>query len=217
MRPLLSVLLCDDHALVRDMLHDRLSREGMEIVGVAPSGETAIEIAGDQRPDVAILDIDMPGISPFEAARAVKRVSPDTRVVFLSAFVNDTYIDQALAAEASGYLTKSEPPDSIIRAIRRVHQGATSFSLEVLERLVVDSSGVRLNGSRRSRFDALTGREREILGYVARGLSQKQIARLAGISVKTVQHHVTHLMDKLEIHDRVELTRFAIREGLVEA
>jgi two-component system response regulator NreC len=200
------------------MLHDRFSREGMETVGVAGSGEQAVELATAHQPDVVILDIDMPGISAFEAARSVKRVSPDTRVIFLSAFVHDQYIDQALAAEASGYLTKSEPPDAIIRAIRKVHRGATSYSLEVLERLVVDAAGVRLNnGSRRSRFDALTGREREILGYVARGLSQKQIARLAGISVKTVQHHVTHLMDKLEIHDRVELARFAIREGLIEA
>lgn len=217
MRPVVRVVLADDHTLVRDMLHDRLTREGMQIVGMAASGEDAVHFAAAHQPDVVVLDIDMPGISAFEAARSVRTASPTTRVIFLSAFVRDTYIDQALGAEASGYLTKSEPPDAIAEAIRKVHGGATRYSLEVLDRIVIDSSGARLGGNEQTRFELLTDREREILGYVARGLPQKQIARLAGISVKTVQHHIMHLMDKLEIHDRVGLTRFAIREGLVEA
>ncbi len=217
MRPIIRVVLADDHTLVRDMLRDRLTGEGMQIVGMAASGEDAVHIAAAHQPDVVVLDIDMPGMSAFEAARAVQTASPATRVLFLSAFVRDTYIDQALGAEASGYLTKSEPPDAIAEAIRKVHGGATSYSLEVLDRIVIDSSGARLGSNEQTRFELLTDREREILGYVARGLPQKQIARLAGISVKTVQHHIMHLMDKLEIHDRVDLTRFAIREGLVEA
>ena len=213
----ISVVIADDHSLVREMLHDRLVREGMEIVGVSSSGDDAIGLAAATRPDVLILDIDMPGISAFEAARVVRAASPSTRIVFLSAYVHDGYIDQALAVEASGYLTKSEPPDAIVTAIRKVHRGETSYSPAVLARLVVDSAGIRLGSSVQTRYDLLTERETEILGYVARGLLQKQIARQAGISVKTVQHHVTHMMDKLEIHDRVELARFAIREGLVEA
>lgn len=212
-----TVVLADDHTLVRDMLQDRLSREGMRIVGVAASGEEAVDFAAIHQPDVVVLDIDMPGISAFEAARLVRLASPSTRVIFLSAYVHDAYIDQALGAEASGYLTKSEPPDAIVEAIHKVHSGATSYSLEVLDRIVIDSSGVRLGGHEQTRLELLTDREREMLGYVARGLSQKQIARTAGISVKTVQHHIMHLMDKLEIHDRVELARFAIREGLIEA
>lgn len=212
-----SVLLVDDHALVRDMLQERLAREGMTIVGLASSGEHAVELAASSLPDVAVLDIDMPGMSAFQAAREVRTVSPDTRVVFLSAFVHDRYVDQALAVEASGYLTKAEPPEAIVAAVRKVHGGRSSFSRSVLDRIVIDSSGARLANGSKTRCETLTEREREVLGYVARGLPQKQIARLAGISVKTVQHHVTHLMDKLEIHDRVELARFAIREGLVEA
>lgn len=213
----ISVLLADDHVLVREMLHERLTREGMKIVGLASSGDQVVELAAECLPDVAVLDIDMPGISAFQAAREVRRVSPNTRVIFLSAFVHDSYVDQALAVEASGYLTKSEPPEAIVEAIRRVHRGRSSYSRSVLDRIVVDPAGVRLANGSRSRCGLLTEREREVLGYVAMGLPQKQIARLAGISVKTVQHHVTHLMDKLEIHDRVELARFAIREGLVEA
>jgi len=212
-----SVILADDHVLVREMLHERLTREGMKIVGLASSGDHAVELAAECLPDVAVLDIDMPGMSAFQAAREVCRVSPNTRVIFLSAFVHDSYVDQALEVEASGYLTKSEPPEAIVEAIRRVHRGRSSFSHAVLDRIVIDPAGVRLANGRRSRCGLLTEREREVLGYVAMGLPQKQIARLTGISVKTVQHHVMHLMDKLEIHDRVELARFAIREGLVEA
>lgn len=213
----ISVVLADDHTLVRDMLQDHLSREGMTIAGLASSGSRAIELTAATQPDVVVLDIDMPGISAFEVAREVREVSPSTRVIFLSGFIHDKYIDQALGVEASGYLTKSEPPEAIVEAIRKVHRGATSFSLAVLDRIVIDSSGARLGVKTQTRYDLLTDREREVLGYVARGLPQKQIARLAGISVKTVQHHIMHLMDKLEIHDRVELTRFAIREGLIEA
>ncbi|NNC92192.1 MAG: response regulator transcription factor [Acidimicrobiia bacterium] len=217
MTPAISVVLADDHTLVREMLHDRLRREGMEIAGVASAGDEAVRLAATTHPDVVILDIDMPGISAFEAARLVRAASPATRIVFLSAYVHDGYIDQALVVEASGYLTKSEPPDAIVEAIRKVHRGETSFSPAVLARLVVDSAGIRLGSAVQTRYELLTEREREILGYVARGLLQKQIARQAGISVKTVQHHITHTMDKLEIHDRVELARFAIREGLIEA
>ncbi len=199
------------------MLYERLSREGMTVVGLASSGDHAIELASRTHPDVAVLDIDMPGVSAFGAARVVREVSPSTRVIFLSAFVHDSYVDEALGVEASGYLTKSQPPEAIVEAIRRVHRGGTAFSPDVLDRIVIDSDGVGLGVATRTRLDILTEREREVLSYVARGLPQKQIARLAGISLKTVQHHVTHIMDKLEIHDRVELARFAIREGVVEA
>lgn len=212
-----SVVLADDHALVRDMLNERLSNEGMEIVGLAASGDHAVELTAATLPDVVVLDIDMPGMSAFEAAREARRVSPDTRVIFLSAFVHDRYVDQALAAEASGYLTKSEPPAAIVEAIRKVHRGSSSYSLAVLDRIVIDYRGARLIDGSKSRWELLTEREREVLGYIARGMPHKQVAALIGVSVKTVQHHVMHLMDKLDIHDRVELARFAIREGLVEA
>jgi DNA-binding NarL/FixJ family response regulator len=112
----ISVLLADDHVLVREMLHERLTREGMEIVGLASSGDQVVELAARWGPDVAVLDIDMPGISAFQAAREVRRASPNTRVIFLSAYVHDNYVDQALAVEASGYLTKSEPPEAIVRS-----------------------------------------------------------------------------------------------------
>ncbi|MGI9609388.1 MAG: response regulator transcription factor, partial [Acidimicrobiia bacterium] len=125
------------------------------------------------------------------------------------------YIEQALAVQASGYLTKAEPPEVVVASIRKAVGGAASFSTEVLDRVVIGESGARL-ASGHTRVALLTDREREVLGYVARGLQQKQIAHQTGISIKTVQHHITHLMEKLAIHDRVELARFAIREGVIE-
>ena len=209
------VLLADDHALVRDMLARTLAREGMRVVASVDTADSAETYGRREQPDVAVLDIDMPGKSIFEVARSIHETSPDTRIIFLSAFVHDHYIEQALAVEASGYLTKAEPPEAVVASIRKVVAGAASFSTEVLDRVVISESGARLAG-RHARVALLTDREREVLGYVAQGLQQKQIAQQAGISIKTVQHHITHIMEKLEIHDRVELARFAIREGVIE-
>lgn len=210
-----SVLLADDHALVRDLLACTLVKAGMRVVASVDTADSAETCGRRERPDVAVLDIDMPGKSIFEVTRSILETSPDTRIIFLSAFVHDHYIEQALAVGASGYLTKTEPPEVVVASIRKVVGGAASFSTEVLDRLVICESGARLAG-RHARVALLTDREREVLGYVARGLQQKQIATLTGISIKTVQHHVTHVMEKLEIHDRVELARFAIREGVIE-
>jgi len=216
MRPI-SVLLADDHSLVRDMLAARVEAESdLTVVAAVSNGQEAVEKAAEHGPEVVLLDIDMPGLSAFKAARRIKESSPQTRVIFLSAFFHDHYIEQALEIEASGYITKSEPPESVMRGIRTVTAGAVYFSPEVQARLVVGPSGVRLGQVPRTRANLLTARELEILRYLARGMAKKEIARTTGISVKTVEQHTTHLMDKLDIHDRVELARFAIREGLAE-
>jgi DNA-binding NarL/FixJ family response regulator len=210
-----SVLLVDDHMLIREMLQERLESEGFE---VASTGDTtaAIELAVALQPDVAVLDIDMPGRSTFEVARVLHTDSPTTRVVFLSAYVRDAYIEQALAVQASGYLCKCEPLEEILAAIGAVAGGATCYSRQVLRRIVIDGSRARLAEEPVTRSSLLTNRERDVLLHVARGLSQRQIARGLDISIKTVQHHLEGVMDKLEIHDRVELARYAIREGIVE-
>jgi DNA-binding NarL/FixJ family response regulator len=210
-----SILLVDDHVLIREMLQERLASEGFEVL---TTGDTtvAIELAVDLQPDVAVLDIDMPGRSTFEVARVLNAESPTTRVVFLSAFVRDAYIEQALDVHASGYLCKCDPLEEILAAIGAVAGGATCYSREVLRRIVIDGSQARLAEEPVTRSSLLTNREREVLLHVARGLSQRQVAHVLGISIKTVQHHLEGVMDKLEIHDRVELARYAIREGIVE-
>lgn len=215
--PPFSVLIADDHALVRDMLAQHLEREpGISLVGATADAGEALALVEREKPDVVVLDIDMPGLSAFEAARKIAGVAPHARVVFLSGYLNDAYIEQALALEVGGYISKAEPVDAIVRAIRKVAGGSLYFSPQVQQRIVVDGNGVRLRSGQHARLQLLTPRELEILGYLAKGLAKKEMARLADISVKTVDQHCTHIMEKLDIHDRVELAHFAIREGLVE-
>jgi len=217
MSQLITILVVDDHGLIRDMLKRYLDEEAdMRVVGCESNARDAVRLCVAAQPDVVLLDIDMPGLSAFEGGRLIKTQCPATRLIFLSAFSHDHYIEQALALEASGYLTKSEPPAAVIQAIRGVMAGTVYFSDEVQARIVVDHQGARLAHTFESRTRLLTERELEMLAYIARGLSEKEIARTVGISVKTVEQHCTHLMDKLAIHDRVELARLAIREGLVE-
>lgn len=213
----ITVILADDHALVRDMLRERLGGEGdFVVIAAAASAEEALEAAEATPPAVALFDIDMPGLSAFDAARTLKSRWPETRVMFLSAFIQDAYIRRALEVEASGYLAKSEPTETIIAAIRAVAGGATRFSMAVGERIVVEANGARLLEGSYTRAELLTPRELDVLSYLALGKAKKEVANLLGISLKTVDHHASHIMDKLDIHDRVALARFAIREGLVK-
>jgi DNA-binding NarL/FixJ family response regulator len=213
----ISVLLADDHALVRESLGNWLRAAGdIKVTAEVGSADEAVAIAVRDRPDVVLLDIDMPGLLAFDAVRTIRSRCPETRVVMLSGFFNDRYIEDALAAEASGYMTKSEPPQAVVQAIRTVAAGGVYFSPEVQSRIVVDSNGARLGGEGVTRASTLTPRELEVLRYVARGLSKKDIASIMHLSVKTVDNHSTSLMTKLNIHDRVELARYAIREGLAE-
>lgn len=214
----ISVLLADDHVLVLGMLRERLDRErDITVVAAVGSAGEAIRETVRLKPDVVVMDIDMPGTSCFQAARTIRTECPRTRTIFLSAFLNDAYIDQALAVEAAGYLTKSESPQAVVDAVRAVKAGQRRFSAEVESRIVVEQSGLRLARTRRSRASTLSNRELEILRYVARGLSQRQIADLTHRSDKTIHKHCNNIMAKLDVHDRVELARFAIREGLVQA
>lgn len=214
----LTILLVDDHALVRETLRARLDSEAnLRVVGVAANAADAVTQVMRLKPDIILMDIDMPGLLCFDAARTIKKESPHTRIIFLSAFFHDDYIEQALAVEATGYVTKNEPPESLLKAIHNAGSNRVYFSPEVQARLVVDGSGVSLSHKGRSRASTLTPREVEVLRYIARGLSKKEIARTMHLGVKTIEHHSSSIMNKLDIHDRVELARYAIREGLAEA
>jgi DNA-binding NarL/FixJ family response regulator len=211
------ILLVDDHALVRAALCERLGRQpGFEMVGSVGAAEEAINLAFEAKPDVVLMDIDMPGLSCFDAARRIAAVCPQIRFIFFSGFLTDRYIEQVLEVHARGYLTKQEPPETVVAAIRKVAAGGVFFSDEVQDRIVVDSHGARLSQAPDSPVSLLTPREREIIRYIARGLAKKEIAGIMHISAKTVDRHCANLMAKLDIHDRVELTLFAIREGLAE-
>ncbi len=216
-RPI-SIMLVDDHAMVRGMLKTRLEADpDLRVVASVGQADEAVTQAILLKPDIVLMDIDMPGMLCFEATRTIHEHSPETRVIFLSAFFHDRYIEMAMAVQAWGYVTKSEPEESVSAAIHKVMSGVAYFSPEVQARIVVDARGARLARPTRSRVSTLTDREMEVLRYLARGLSKKEIARLMHLSVNTINRHTTSLMNRLDIHDRVELARFAIREGLAEA
>ena len=218
MKSPIRIVLVDDHALVRESLSQMLSGEpDFQIVRTANNAEDAIRAAFETKPDVLLMDIDMPGLICFDAADQILRMVDNVRIIFLSAFFHDHYIEQALRVKARGYVTKSEPPQKVIEAVRQVASGRVYFSPEVRSRIIAGDGEVKLAGSEQTRAATLSDREVEVLRYLARGLSKKEIATTMHVSVKTVEGHAQKVMDKLDIHDRVELARFAIREGLAEA
>ncbi|MBX3376536.1 MAG: response regulator transcription factor [Phycisphaeraceae bacterium] len=214
----ITVVMADDQAMVRQPLAAWLRQAGdVKVLAEVSNADEAVTAAIRERPDIVLMDIDMPGLLAFDAVRTIKSRCPRTRVIVLSGFFHDRYIQEALSAEASGYVTKGEPPEVVLSAVRTVAGGGVYFSPQVQERLVVDSTGVHLAAEGATRASTLTSREMEVLRYIARGLSKKDIAAIMHLSVKTVDNHSTSLMSKLNIHDRVELARYAIREGLAEA
>jgi len=216
-RPI-TVLLADDHELIGKMLSSLLeSEDDMQVVASLTNSDDAIQEAIRLVPDVCVLDIDMPGPSCFDAARTITTRCPNTKIIFLSAYVQDRHVQRALDVGAAGYVNKKESPQIVLKAIRAAAAGDAYFSADVQERIAIDSSGARLVHAKPTPFCKLTPRELEVLQHIATGLSKKEIAKKLHISANTVDNHTNHLMTKLNIHDRVGLTRLAIREGLVSA
>ncbi len=212
----ITILLADDHELIGKMLSSLLeSEDDMQVVGSLSNTEDAIQEAIRLAPDVCVLDIDMPGPSCFQAARTINARCPNTKIIFLSAFVQDRYVQQALDVGAAGYVNKKESPQTVLKAIRAAAAGDAYFSADVQERIAIDSNGARLVHTKPTPFSKLTPRELEVLQHIAMGLSKKEVAKKLHISANTVDNHTNHLMTKLNIHDRVGLARLAIREGLV--
>jgi DNA-binding NarL/FixJ family response regulator len=213
----ITLVVADDHVLLREMLAQRLQTEpDLRVLASVGNAQEALEAWLEWRPRVLLLDIDMPGASVFDVAARIRQEDAGLRLIFLSGFCHDHYIHMALQLRASAYISKREPVEAVISAIRAAVAGRVRFSPEVQERIQIDRSGARLARQPEARVSLLTPREMTMLGYIARGHTRKEIARLCGISVKTVEQHCTHIMDKLDIHDRVELACFAIREGVVE-
>lgn len=212
------ILLVDDHALVRDALVGQLSQHvEFEVVGTASDAGEAMEVAFRVEPDVIVMDIDMPGVICFDAAERIMSRLKAVKILFLSAFFHDHYIEKALKTGASGYLHKSEPVETLAMAIREVAMGGRYFSEEIRARVVRKDGKMSLDQGAKMRARTLTDREIEVLRYLARGLSKKEVGGLMHLSTKTIESHSSRIMEKLDIHDRVELTRYAIREGLAEA
>ena len=213
----IKVLVVDDHGLVRDSVSSLLAREpDISIVGVAEDADAAITKVLELKPDLVLMDIDMPGISCFDAIQIIRSRVPQTKFILVTAYEHDEHLEQALKVRANGFIVKNEGIGSLIAAVREVAAGRIHYSPEIMSRLIVEGDQIRLENPPKSRLSTLSPRERELLRVLARGQSLKEAANILGISYKTADKQKASLMAKLDIHDRVELARYAIREGLVE-
>jgi DNA-binding NarL/FixJ family response regulator len=210
------VLLVDDQPLVRAGLSTILDEEAdIEVVGQASNGEEAIGAVSTLTPDVVLMDIRMPHLDGLEATRRILAGSSATRIVILTTFDLDDYVFQALRAGASGFLLKDAPGDDILRAVRIAAGGDALLAPSVTRRLIERFSR-RSPASSAAELASLTEREREVLQLVAGGLSNREIAGRLFLGETTVKTHVAHMLDKLELRDRVQAVVLAYESGLVE-
>ncbi len=211
------LLLVDDHTLIREGLRAVLDTGGeMKVAGEAGNGLEAIERFRELRPDVTLLDIGMPGMDGFAACRRIRAEHPDARILILTVHGEEQFFFEALRAGAHGYVLKRSTADDLRRAIRAVAQGRTWLPPELAGSLVEDFLSRARAGEGDHALDALSAREREVLKLVAEGHTNAEIAKLLSISPKTVQTHRAHAMEKLGLHERTGLVRYAIRTGLIE-
>ncbi len=197
-----TVMIVDDHHLVRDAIAALLESSGrFRVTDLLAQGDDAHEAARKSAPRVAIIDIEMPGRSAFDTARAIRAASPDTRIAFLTGYGHRRFLQEAVDIGASAFLEKSQTPVEILGALDRVARG--------------ESVGIpAVDESPTSRFDRLSPRELEVLKYIAQGLSTREMAEIMYLSPRTVERHVERLMSRLGIRDRLRLALFAFAEGI---
>jgi DNA-binding NarL/FixJ family response regulator len=190
-------------------------QQDSEVVGVAATGEDGMRMLIETRPRIAVVEVDLDGRSGFELAGDLAMRQRETKVIFYSGSMPDIYIEQALRSKAAGYVLKTDSLASLLTAVQTVSKGGTFYSEPIRDRISIDP----VTGNTRAQFEShltkLSDRQLEVLRHLAYGLSVKDVARKMHISVKSVDSHKYRIMQSLEIHDRVDLARYAIREGLV--
>ncbi len=211
------ILLADDHTILRAGLRMMLNAQpDFEVVGEAQDGRHAIQEAQRLQPDVILMDITMPDMNGIEATRQIKKLLPETKVLILTMHEHDEYVFQALRAGASGYMLKEAADTDLISALRVIQNGQFYLSPTAQSVMVGDYLQRVRTGEEKDSYSSLTEREREILKLVAEGYTNNKIAERLIISPKTVDTHRTHVMDKLNLHSRAELVKYAMRRGLLE-
>jgi len=210
------VLLADDHRILREGIRALIEdQDDMQVVGEAEDGLAAVKKVAQLQPDVVVMDIAMPLLNGLEATRQIHRDYPRVRVLILTMHENEEYIRQVLAAGALGYVLKDAAARDLLGAIRSVHEGEAVLS-PAITRLVIEDY-LRWGDIRpEDTTDGLTAREREVLQLIAEGYTNKEIAGILSLSVKTVQSHRTNLMNKLDLHDRGELIKYAIQKKIID-
>jgi DNA-binding NarL/FixJ family response regulator len=211
----ISVLLCDDHRMVRESLRRSLEELGFFIVGEASDGEDAVVQAVQRRPDVVLMDVSMPGIDGVEAVRRVLAKKPDTKIVMLTMHVDREIIEQALEAGAAGYLVKDCSVDEIAEAVRLAHNGDAVLSANLAAKLLTEVRDLDREAKTEDER-VVTKREEEVLQLIADGLSTPEVATTLFISQKTVKNHLASIYEKLDARDRTQAVLQAMRMGIVK-
>ncbi len=214
------VLIADDHTLVRQGIRMLLEAQGdLQVVGEASDGAESVRLTQELGPDVTIMDIGMPVMDGLEATRTIKRAQPNVQILILTMHEGEDYFFKILAAGAAGYVLKRAAATDLIAAVHAVARGEVFLYPAVAKKLVTDYlSRVQADETgARDTYHDLTPREREVLTLVADGLSNREIAERLTLSLSTVQTHSAHIAEKLKLHNRTELVKYAIRHGLIDA
>lgn len=212
--PKIRVLIADDHAILREGVRALLNTtEDLEVVGEAADGREAIERCKSLDPDVVLMDLSMPGLGGLEATLELKKLGLRARVLILSQYDDREYVRRLLKAGVSGYVLKKSAGAELAGAIRAVHRGGLVLDPEVA-RTAMEEARTPVPAEAEP-YDALTDREKQVLKLVAEGHSNKEVAEVLGISVKTAMSHRERVMEKLDVHNRTELVRFALRKGVI--
>lgn len=213
----LRLLVADDHKIFRQGIKKLLDEESdLSIVGEAADGREAVQKATELKPDVILMDIAMANLNGLEATKKIKKVLPSARVIMLTMHKNEEYILQSFQAGASGYILKEGAVEELVSAIRSIYQDK-SFLSPTISKTLIDAYLRKMEtGKTETPFDLLTDREREVLQLIAEGYTNREVAKALFISVKTVEAHRAHIMQKLNIHDIAKLVKYAIQKGLVD-
>jgi two-component system nitrate/nitrite response regulator NarL len=210
MRPMLRVMLVDDHGFVRSAIRQALTAPDIEIVGEAPTGEEALKLAPELRPDVLLIDIDLPGMSGLRLLRELRPRLPDSKFVMLTVSTSQVDVVEAVRLGAVGYLTKDLDADALLRSIRGVRDGDLAMPRKLAARTIQDlvaGAGARAAERGSPGLDALSPREEEILGLLADGMTDREIGEALTISTRTVESHVSNILRKLDARNRASAAR----------
>ncbi len=215
----ITVLLAEDHQIVREGLRKLLEAEhDIEVIGEATTGRQAVVLSKKLSPAVVVMDVAMPQLNGLEATRQICQAVPGTKVLILSAYSDIAYVEQAITFGAAGFLLKQTSSNDLSRAIREIEKGNTFFSASIAKKLRhQNQTSLDRKGLLKTKVLHLSSRETEVLQLIAEGEANKQISDDLGISIKTVEKHREHLMQKLNIHDTAGLTRYAIEAGIIES